>query len=65
MTVDQILTVLVNFAHTLDPNARDLFQAANQEFSQRLRQEYEYLDPSLFIQPEDVAKILDLLLAHG
>jgi hypothetical protein len=32
MTVEQILTILVNFAHSLNPNAHDLFVAANQEF---------------------------------
>jgi len=29
MTVDDILTILVNFAHTLNPNSQELFEAAN------------------------------------
>ena len=33
MPVDDILTILVNFAHTLNPNAQELFTAANQEFA--------------------------------
>ena len=32
LKVDDILTILVNFAHTLSPNAKDLFVAAEQEF---------------------------------
>ena len=29
LPVDDILTILVNFAHTLSPNAQDLFNMAN------------------------------------
>lgn len=65
MPCDQILTILVNFAHTLDPNAAELFAAANQEFGQRLRGEFEALDASLILSPEHVAKILNVLLPHG
>jgi len=36
-TVDGILTVLVNLAHTLSPSASQAFKLANQEFGQRLR----------------------------
>jgi hypothetical protein len=32
LTVEEILTVLVNIAHTLSPTAQELFSAANQEF---------------------------------
>ena len=32
MDVDEILTFLVNFAHTLSPNTQSAFKVANQEF---------------------------------
>ena len=32
MPVEDILTILVNVAHTLNPNSQGLFEAANQEF---------------------------------
>lgn len=65
MQCDQILTILVNFAHTLDPNAQELFTAANQEFGQRLRGEFEQMDASLILKPEHIIKILNVLLSHG
>ena len=49
MDVESILTVLVNFAHSLNPNAQGLFDAANQEFGQRLRSEYISTDHNLII----------------
>ena len=33
LTVDQILTILVNFAHTLSAESQDVFASANQEFA--------------------------------
>ena len=62
LTVDQILTVLVNFAHSLSPNAKDLFGSANQEFGQRLAHEYNPSDTHLYVKPEDIVKILTVLL---
>lgn len=37
---------------------------ANQEFGQRLRNEYVALNYDLYIQPDDLPKILDVLLDH-
>lgn len=62
--VDDILTILVNFAHSLSPNAQELFMAANQEFGQRLRSEFLAMDPDLYIKPEDMVKLLNVLLQH-
>lgn len=62
--VDDILTILVNFAHTLSPNAQELFDVANQEFGQRMRTEVENLDPALVWRPEDLIKAMTVLLEH-
>lgn len=63
-TVDGILTVLVNLAHTLSPSASQAFKLANQEFGQRLRFEYQALHYDLYVNAEDLSKILTVLLDH-
>ena len=65
MPVDDILTILVNMAHTLNPNSQGLFEAANQEFGQRLRNEYHSPDAALYIKPEDIVSVLTVLSEHG
>jgi len=40
MTTDEILTSMVNFAHTLSPQATEIFLGVNQAFTQRLKNEY-------------------------
>jgi len=65
LQVDDILTILVNFAHTLSPNAQSLFDQANQEFSQRLRLELETMDAQYLMKAEDLIKIMNVLLPHG
>ena len=39
-TTDDILTILVNFSHTLSPETVALFDFANSEFAARLNQNY-------------------------
>ena len=65
MSVDGILTCLVNFAHSTNPNAQELFEVANQEFGQRLRHEYSSADFRFVVTPEDMIKIMNVLLEHG
>ena len=62
LSVDAILTILVNFGHTLNPSAHELFQAARQELMQRLNFEYHSLKVELYISPEDLIKILNVFL---
>ena len=59
-----MLTTLVNFAHTLDQSAIELFSRANEEITSRLRGEYVEKDARLMVQPEDLVKILNVLLDH-
>ena len=49
VNIDDLLTIVVNFAHTLHPNAQTIFDAANQEVGQRIRNEYSAPTPDLFL----------------
>lgn len=64
MEVETILNCLVNFAHTLNPNAEAIFRSANQEFLQRLNFEYSATNPKLYVQADDLLKICNVLLDH-
>jgi hypothetical protein len=62
--VDDILTIVTNFAHTLHPSAQLIFDAANQEIMQRINNEYSAPTPDLFLQAEDIVKVLNVFLKH-
>lgn len=67
LKVEAILTILVNFAHTLSPNAQELFNAANEEFGNRTRFEFHAMGSisDLYIRPADLIKIMNVLLDHS
>ena len=63
--VDQILSILANLRHTLSPTVLEVYKVVNQEFSERLHDGYNSKDANLYVKPEDLIKILTLLLDHN
>ena len=41
LTVDEMLTILANYSHTLSPTAKELFRVVNEEFCVRLTHEFQ------------------------
>ena len=64
MTTDQMLTVLVNFSHSLSPEAREVFEIANDDIITRLDSNFNAKSREIYIQPDDFPKIINLLLDH-
>jgi hypothetical protein len=58
------LTILVNFSHSLSPEAKEIFEVANDDFVNRLDSNFNAHQREIYIQPEDFPKILNLLLDH-
>ena len=63
-TTDQILTILVNFSHSLSPEAQEVFEIANDDFIYRLDVNFNATAREIYLQPEDFPKILNTLLDH-
>ena len=64
MTTDQVLTVLVNFSHSLSPDTKEVFEVANEDFINRLDSNFNASDREIYVQPEDFPKIINLFLDH-
>jgi hypothetical protein len=60
-TIDEMLTILVNIAHSLSSEAGKLFDIASVEFITRLTLEYNPNEQNLFVQVEDLIKIMTTL----
>lgn len=58
---DDLLTITVNMSHTLNPVVENLMEAVNSEFVARLEDNFNPDDRELFIQPEDLTKIIHTL----
>lgn len=63
-TVDQLLSMLANLRHTLSPSVLEVYKVVNSEFSARLQEEYSSSNVENYIKPEDLIKIMTLLLDH-
>lgn len=61
---DEILTMLVNFSHTLSPESQSVFEVANEEFMARLDSNFNASDRELYIQMEDFPKFITTLNDH-
>jgi len=64
LTVDQVLTVLVNFSHSLSPDAKEVFEVANYDIINRLDTNYNASARETYIQPEDFPKLINIFLDH-
>ena len=64
-TTDEILEMLVNLSSTLSPAVKEVFEVANDEFTERLRDNFDPTRRELFIQPDDLAKIINTMLGYG
>lgn len=56
--------MLVNFSHSLSPEAQTVFEMANEDFVFRLDTNYNTKTREVYLQPEDFPKILNTLLDH-
>jgi hypothetical protein len=63
-TTDQVLTVLVNFSHSLSPETKEVFDLANDDLVYRLDANFNAVSREAYIQPEDFPKIFNTLLDH-
>mmetsp|Transcript_15020 Transcript_15020/g.25531 ORF Transcript_15020/g.25531 Transcript_15020/m.25531 type:complete len:412 (-) Transcript_15020:1057-2292(-) len=63
-SVVDMLTITVNFAHTLSPKSSDVFHITNQEIQARLRGEYKQMDYHLFVKAEHIFPIMETLLEY-
>ena len=63
-TTDEILTILVNFSHSLSTETSSLFEIVNGEFVYRLDTNYNPDIKDLYIKMDDFPKILNTLLDH-
>jgi len=64
-TVDDLLTILANYSHSLSPSAPEMFRVINEEFCIRLTHEFNPSSLDLVLQPEDLLKITTTLLSYG
>lgn len=64
-TVDELLTLLVNIAHSLSVDSGDLFDVANIEFCKRMSHGFETVDFTLQVKGADIIKILETLNSFG
>lgn len=49
LTTEQILTILVNFSHTLSPEAKEMFDIANEDFVYRLDSNFNAASREIYI----------------
>ena len=55
------MTITVNLSHTLNPAVENVLEAVNSEFVTRLDDNFDPDQRDLFIQPEDLGKIVNTL----
>lgn len=63
--IDQILTMLANLQHSLSPSVIEVYKVVNAEFTNRLQDSYASQNNELYIQTDDIIKIMTLLLDHN
>lgn len=63
-TTDELLTILINFSHSLSTESQDLFSLANDEFANRLDSNFNAVSREAYIQKEDFPKIVNVMLDH-
>ncbi len=61
-TTDQMLTALVNITHTLSSSALELMLLVNDEFAERLGDNYNSAERDLYITHDDLVKITTTML---
>jgi hypothetical protein len=49
----------------LSPAVKEVFEVANDEFTERLRDNYDPVRRELFLQQDDLAKIINTLMDYG
>lgn len=64
MTTDQLLIILVNFAHSLSTESQEMFDVVNNDLVYRLDSNFNANSKEIYIQPEDFPKILTTMLDH-
>jgi len=48
-TTDQIMTVLVNFSHSLSPEAQEVFDIANEDLTNRLDSNFNAASREIYL----------------
>jgi len=62
LTTEDMATVLVNLSHSLSPETGSVFEVVNGELVYRLDSNYDPENRALYLQHEDIPKLLHLLL---
>ena len=65
LTIDELLTVLANYSHTLSYTTEEIFRVVNEELCIRLTHEHNPMSHELVFKPEDLMKITTTLLEYG
>lgn len=60
--MEEILTILVNTAHSLSPETQSMFKVAEQDLVYRLGSNYDPDSNELFVQDEDLPKVMNVFL---
>jgi hypothetical protein len=63
-TTDQVMTILVNFSHSLSPETKEVFDIANEDLTNRLDTNFNAASREVYVQPEDFPKIINTLMDH-
>jgi len=64
MTTEQLLIILVNFAHSLSTESQEMFDVVNNDLVYRLDSNFNASSKEIYIQPEDFPKIITTMLDH-
>lgn len=65
LTTDQILSLLVNFSHSLSPETVSVFEVAAGDFVFRLDGNFNATSRELYVKLEDFPKIINVFSDHG
>lgn len=61
-TTEQLLTTIVNITHTLSSSALELMILINEEFAERLSENFNPKERDLYIVPDDLVKIANTMV---
>ncbi len=65
ITIEEMLTILINFGHASRVETGVMFQWAKEEIYKRVQMHYNPKEASLFIKDEDIPKIMNTFHHYG